>query len=1047
MQPPVKKKKKLQFLLSFGVKTKPRQAMERAEIAAATRAAATARSTAAPAARSTAAPAARSTATAKASTRAEATGTAATARSTAAAVLILLLTLGASAQDFRLRLNHDVYDYWKNIQNPSITNDGRWVSWEVNPQDGDGWLYLKDLRSNRLDSIARGSNAVFSANSNYMAFHVNPPADVVRRAKLRGLSGDQLPQDSVGIYVFARASNRRPGEAGSFMVAREETDWMAYLLRSREGEPGSRETRITGTKLYVFNPITGEEHEFDDIDQFSLSPCGRTIAFIRKRDLPGSDDDKNGNKQITVMVFNPETHAVKQVLDAPGRAASIRTGHCGTRAAFLFAPAGERPEEKPNVAVRGGHARITVSTANQDTWPALPYELWHWEEGTFAARPVAGPGIPGMPEGWSVSEHHEVSYTEEADRIIFGTAPIPEQEPEDTLLDEERARLDIWHYRDPLIMPQQLVQEQRERERSYTAVYHYANGSMVQLATPEIPEVVLADDGNGDAAIGSSTLPYQIQNSFESGSYADIYLINVNSGESTMVLEKHRGSTHLSDLGDARLSPKGKYLLFYNQSDSNWHSMPVTADALPGGPSVNITAGITVPLYDELHDQPSHPGPHGLATFTKDDARVLLYDRFDIWMADPSGNEPPVALTNGYGRANNIRLRYINPCPLNNPPGLRDRVMLTAFNNSNKQSGFYNVRLHRPGDPSRITMDDVRYFPPLKARDSDILIWRRSTFREFPDLWWSNMNFRRPVRISNANPQQRIYRWGDASLVEWVSYSNDTLQGILYTPDNMEEGKQYPMIVYFYEQLSHNLHAHHVPAPSRSTVNISYLVSNDYVVFVPDIPYTIGYPGQSAYNSIVSGTQAMVERHPFIDRSNIGIQGQSWAGYQITWLITQTDLFRAAMAGAPVTNMISAYGGIRWSTGLSRIYQYEETQSRIGGTLWEMPLRYIENSPIFFADKVNTPLLMMHNDRDGAVPWYQGIEFYMALRRLGSPVWMLVYNNEAHNLTRRPNMKDLSVRMYQFFDHYLKGEPAPAWMTEGIPAIEKGRRDGYELVE
>src|SRR5690606_41680366 len=104
---------------------------------------------------------------------------------------------------------------------------------------------------------------------------------------------------------------------------------------------------------------------------------------------------------------------------------------------------------------------------------------------------------------------------------------------------------------------------------------------------------------------------------------------------------------------------------------------------------------------------------------------------------------------------------------------------------------------------------------------------------------------------------------------------------------------------------------------------------------------------------------------------------------QIAHMITRTNLFAAAIAGAPVANMVSAYGGIRWSTGMSRMFQYEQTQSRIGGSLWRRPLQFIENSPIFWADKVQTPLLMMHNDQDGAVPWYQGIEYYMALRRLG----------------------------------------------------------------
>jgi len=184
---------------------------------------------------------------------------------------------------------------------------------------------------------------------------------------------------------------------------------------------------------------------------------------------------------------------------------------------------------------------------------------------------------------------------------------------------------------------------------------------------------------------------------------------------------------------------------------------------------------------------------------------------------------------------------------------------------------------------------------------------------------------------------------------------------------------------------------------------------------------------------------------PFIDRKKIGIQGQSWGGYQTAWLITQTNMFAAAMAGAPVSNMTSAYGGIRWESGLSRMFQYENNQSRIGATLWDKPLQYIENSPLFYVPKIKTPLLIMHNDNDGAVPWYQGIELFTAMRRLNKPVWMLTYNNEEHNLKAESwaNRMDLTIRMKQFFDHYLKDEPMPWWMQYGVPAIQKGKELGY----
>ena len=271
------------------------------------------------------------------------------------------------------------------------------------------------------------------------------------------------------------------------------------------------------------------------------------------------------------------------------------------------------------------------------------------------------------------------------------------------------------------------------------------------------------------------------------------------------------------------------------------------------------------------------------------------------------------------------------------------------------------------------------------------------------------------------------------------------MSGIIYKPEDFNLDKKYPMVIYFYEQVTDRLNRYFAPAPSRSTINITFYASNGYVVFTPDIKYGTGHPGKDAYNSIVSGTLHMIENR-WIDKEKIGIQGQSWGGYQVGYLVTQTNIFACAEAGAPVSNMTSAYGGIRWASGRSREFQYEKTQSRIGGTLWDKRSLYIENSPVFFADRVGTPLLIMHNDNDGAVPWYQGIEYFMALRRLNKPVWMLTYNGDSHNLTRNPNKIDLTIRMSQFFNHYLKNAPAPDWMKYGVPAVDKDKKNGYNLI-
>jgi dipeptidyl aminopeptidase/acylaminoacyl peptidase len=271
-------------------------------------------------------------------------------------------------------------------------------------------------------------------------------------------------------------------------------------------------------------------------------------------------------------------------------------------------------------------------------------------------------------------------------------------------------------------------------------------------------------------------------------------------------------------------------------------------------------------------------------------------------------------------------------------------------------------------------------------------------------------------------------------------------EGVLYKPENFDPSKKYPLILYFYETHSDNLHDYIPPTPTGSRLNVSFFVSRGYVVFLPDIHYTVGKPAKSAYDYVVSAAKSLAT-HSWIDSKNIGIQGQSWGGIQVAQLVTMTDMFKAAWAGAPVANMTSAYGGIRWESGANRQFQYEKTQSRIGATLWEKPELYIENSPLFHLPKVKTPLVIMANDADGAVPWCQGIELFTAMRRLGKKVWMLNYNGEAHNLVERKNKKDIQVREQQYFDWLLKGEKAPKWIVEGVPAVKKGRDWGLDLVD
>ncbi|RZL06235.1 MAG: S9 family peptidase, partial [Pedobacter sp.] len=418
---------------------------------------------------------------------------------------------------------------------------------------------------------------------------------------------------------------------------------------------------------------------------------------------------------------------------------------------------------------------------------------------------------------------------------------------------------------------------------------------------------------------------------------------------------------------------------------------------------------------------------------------------YDVWQFSPDGKSEPKNVTNGFGRLNNITFRMERTDPDARSFSPKAVVWLDAFNNVNKEAGFFKKALNDKKNPELVVMSANAYSNLVKAKDAERYIFDKGNYQVSPNVYVST-DLKAETKLSSTNPQQAEYNWGTAELVKWTTPKGFKSEGILYKPENFDPNKKYPMIVYFYEKVSNTLNGYIPPSPTPSRLNIPYFVSNGYLVFTPDISYETGYPGRSAEEFINSGVESL-KKNSWVDGSKIGIQGQSWGGYQVAHLITRTNMYAAAWAGAPVANMTSAYGGIRWESGMNRQFQYEKTQSRIGATLWEKPDLYIENSPLFFLPKVNTPLAIMSNDADGAVPWYQGIELFTGLRRLGKPVWLLNYNNEAHNLVLRQNRKDIQIREQQFFDHYLKGAKAPVWMTSGVPAIEKGRSWGFELTD
>jgi dipeptidyl aminopeptidase/acylaminoacyl peptidase len=647
-----------------------------------------------------------------------------------------------------------------------------------------------------------------------------------------------------------------------------------------------------------------------------------------------------------------------------------------------------------------------------------------------------------IPSNYRINENTPLYFSKFGDRLFLGTSPkLPIKDT--TLPEFERVSVDVWNYKDDDLMTAQLKNLDAETKKSYLAVCNFDYNEMLQLGSPKFEPIIVTQEGDGKYFYAVSDSGKRVEQQWQGFTKKDVFVINSSDGSNKQIMSNFRANIYPSFTG--------KYLLVYDEDKKQYSCFNADSNK-----TKLVAKDIPYPLYDEENDVPDAPNAYGIVKWMENDKYVLIYDRYDIWKVDPIGKEKSICLTNG--RKDKIQFRYVTVD--NDEKFIKEgqEMVYQTFDEKTKKSSYSNIFIGSIGfknkdisKANRISKT-LRLSNLIKAKRTAMSILFSESFNESPNLYStfvdtiSVYNIEGEMigyevkynQLTNLNPQQSNYLWGSSELFKWKAYTGKLTEGVLYKPENFDSTKKYPMIVYFYERNNATLYSYIPPAPTPSRLNISYFVSNGYVVFVPDIWYSTGHPGKSAYDYIVSGTRALIKKG-FIDSTRIGLQGQSWGGYQTAYLITQTNLYKAAWAGAPVGNMFSAYGGIRWESGLNRQFQYEHSQSRIGATIWEKPNLYIENSPLFHLPKVKTPLVIMHNDADGAVPWYQGIELFTAMRRLNKPVWMLNYNGEAHNLMERKNRKDIQIKEQQYFDWLLKDSPAPKWITEGVPAVMKGR--------
>lgn len=905
--------------------------------------------------------------------------------------LLSLFTLLASSADAQKQFTFEDVMKFEDIRNPVISGNGEWAAYGVWPELGDGEVRIQRTSGLTEFIIERGAQPQLTPNGSWAGALIQPPAvpepgtknDENRQALtlLNSTTGDTLGFADVRSFYFT--------DNGEWAVI--------HHNRPKELEDAAKKNTHIGYPLTLIHLNSRSVKTLNFITESTADSTSSWFAY--------SVVDTSGTEN-SLRLIDLTDHNTSETTLASGQL-SIHS----------------------NLTWDDDRAKLAFTSARIDTANNfLPgdAEILLADAETGEISTLVSPNQ--VHSGYRLRSQNRLAWTNDGKRLFFGVQEAAmvqldeTQAPDDSLTADNlysRDRIlreiegDVWHWDDPLIKTHEKQTWNSRKNHLYSAVYHLDRNEAVQLATTELPDVQVVH--HSGKTIGYSDLPYRKLRTWD-GTYRDVYLVDVATGEKEQILEKHRFR--------AELSPGGFQVAWFDGTD--WHVRNTR-----GGVSRNLTETIDSPFADEENDRPQPSGSYGIAGWTDRDQSVLIYDKYDIWQFDVNSGSQ-LKITGNAGRPEQRIFRIYDTNPDKEAFSRNERLLLTMYHDHNKNYGFYEGRVGREG-VSRLIEDEKQFRIISKADNSNILLFTRESYTEYPNLWISpNLSFRNPRQITDLHTDLTdTYAWGQAELVDWLNADGKPVQGVLIYPGNYEAGKRYPVFIYYYERFSQRLYEFNKPVTNHRP-NFAQFASDGYAVFLPDIWFDVPIPGYSATKNLVPGVQKLIEMG-IADPDAIELHGHSWSGYLTAQVITQTDIFAAAVAGAPVGNMTSAYSGIRWGTGLARQFQYEQTQSRLGVSMWENLNPYIENSPVFYADRINTPILIQHGDADEAVPWYQSIELYLALRRLGKESVFLQYHDEPHHLRKFANRLDYAIKMKEYMDHYLKGSPAPAWITDGIP--------------
>lgn len=897
-------------------------------------------------------------------------------------------------------IDHNCYNSWKKIKNEKLSNDGTILSYQISPLKGDEKLIIDFLETDKIDTFAYSRNAVISSESDYIAFSKTISFDSLRAYKLKDKNKFKVPKDTLYIYFLKQDSLISISELESYKMSKE-SNKLGYLYKEKEGAKAkkkkclfkrkskqNKKKKKHGYSLKIIDNKNNIVWEAKETISFCFSKKGKYLAYIQKKekdslrlniiDLEKKESllDLNYQKKYKLPVWNDNEEIVA-------------FKHCND------------------------------SIKEEENYLFTTYNFSSQKQSTYGQKDSA------IFNKHAVSAFDELKFSSGKNQILFfGLSDRKNKHKKDSILKSEKPGLDLWHYKDLKIQPQQ-ISELKWNKGGHIASLNLESDKIYQLSNDTL-KIRISKKNSGELLLAYNQEPYSIEAQWRLPWLKDFYIVSATNGTSKLL--KKRVSSSWA------LSPNKKYWGYFDHLNSEYHLIDIEKNQ-DNCVSCNING---VKWTADLNGQPRSSYPKGEFGYYSDSSKYFFKSEHDLWMYDII-TDSSICVTNNFGKENNIVLTpylwdydslYVD----------YENLYFLGFSKKTKKESIYTFENEKLINKYNANMGLNKV---LRSKNKNSLLIRKGNVSSYPEISILDKQFKSERIVSLTNPQQKEYNWATVELVHWKMDSID-LEGLLYKPQDYNDSSKYPLLVYYYEKLSDRFFKHYIPSPSRSTISPLEYSSAGYLVFIPNIVYKPGHPAKSAYNCIMSGVDHILEKNENIDSTRMGLQGQSWGGYQTAQMITMTTRFCAAMAGAPVSNMFSAYGGIRWGSGLNRQFQYESSQSRIGKTIWEAPELYFENSPLFHLPKVQTPLLIMHNDNDGAVPWYQGIEMYNGMRRLQKPCWMLNYNDDGHNLKDMANRIDLSIRMRQFFDHYMMNKKAPKWLKDGIPAKKKGKELRYE---